>query len=514
MHNLNKIVSRGAGALCLSGLALLAASPVLAQATDKSITIVVQSEPDTLDGCQAARSATGTIIMENVVETLDERDSNTGELKPRLATSWEQINDKTWRFHLRTGVKFHDGADWNAAAAVKSINRAMTESLSCEVRLKLFSGLKITATAVDDATLDISADKPVPIMPVQVAALPFTSPNTPDDKIVATPIGTGPYKLAKWDAGQEIDLARNDAYWGDKPAVDGARYVWRGESSVRASMVQLGEADIAPTIAAQDATDAGMDKSYLNSETTYLRIDTLTPPLNDVRVRLALNYAFDRNSVLGSMMPKDALNATQIVVPAIPGHNPELDKEVRAYDPDKAKQLLAEAKADGVPVDTEIVLQARPAVYPNSMDLAQAIVAMYQAVGLNIRIDTIDEATSRKVSNKPFKDGREPALLQATSDNNQGDPVFQASFKYGCEGAQSQLCDPAADALAADASATPAGSARVQKWQQFFTQLYEKDVPEVWMYHMVAYARVGSRVNFTPSLTTNGQLQLAQVSFK
>jgi peptide/nickel transport system substrate-binding protein len=505
---------RGATALCISGLALALAAPAFAQSADKTVTIVVQSEPDTLDGCQAARSATGTIIMENVVETLTERDSSTGEVKPRLATSWKQVDDKTWDFTLRSGVKFHDGADWNADAAVKSINRAMTEALSCEVRLKLFSGIKITAKAIDATTLEIAADKPVPILPVQVAALPFTSPNTPDDKIVSNPVGTGPYKLAKWDAGQEIDLVRNDDYWGDKPVVEEGRYVWRSESSVRASMVQLGEADIAPTIAAQDATDTTMDKSYLNSETSYLRIDSLTPPLNDVRVRLALNYAFDRNTVLGTLIPKDALNATQISVPAIPGHNPDLDKEVRAYDPDKAKELLAAAKADGVPVDKTIVLQARPAIYPNSIDLAQAIAAMYQGVGLNIRIDTIDEATSRKVSNKPFKDGREPALLQATSDNNQGDPVFQASFKYGCEGAQSQICDPEADKMIADASATSAGDARIKKWQDFFKQLYEKDVPEVWMYHMVAYARVGNRVNFTPSLTTNGQLQLSTITFK
>jgi peptide/nickel transport system substrate-binding protein len=497
-------------------VALLACTAgfALSQAADKNVTIVLQTEPDTIDGCEAPRFVAGTIIMQNVVETLVERDSASGELKPRLAKSWEQVNDKTWRFHLREGVKFHDGEAWNAAAAVKSIAHAMNENLACEVRMKLFANLKLTATAVDELTLDIAADQPVPILPVQAASLPFTSPNTPDDKLAMVPVGTGPYTFDTWETGQQIVLKRNDNYWGEKPAVESARYLFRAESSVRAAMVKLGEADMAPNIAVQDATEAGMDKSYLNSESSYLRIDSLIPPTNDVRIRLAMNYAFDRYSVLGSMFPKEAMHATQIVVPAIAGHNPELDKMVRPYDPEKAKALIAEAKAAGVSVETEIVLYARPSIYPNSMELMEAILAMYQAVGLNVKIETIDEATMRQLSNRPYAEGRKPALMQSKHDNNKGDPVFSAVFKYGCEGGQSQMCSPEADKLIADASATPAGEERVKKWQELFRMLYEDIVPEVWFYHMVAYARIGDRIDFTPSLTTNSELQLSTIAFK
>ena len=500
-----------ASAVLLAGTAL--SMPAMAQSEDRTITVVLQSEPDTLDGCQAARNRTGTVIMDNVVETLVRRDAGTGELTPSLATSWEQVDEDTWRFHLRENVTFHDGAAWDAAAAVTSLERAMSETIACETRLKILSGIKITATAVDPLTLEVSADRPVPILPVQMASVPFTSPNTPDE-LVTNPVGTGPYSFEIWEAGQQILLSRYEDYWGEKPEIEAATYIWRAESSVRAAMVALGEADLTPAIAAQDATDPERDKSYLNSETTYLRIDTLTPPLDDVRVRLALNYAFDRHAVLATMMPPGTIHATQIVVPAIPGHNPALDDEVFPYDPDKAMELLAEAKADGVPVDIEIVLQTRPAVFPNALDVAQAMVAMYQAVGLNVRLEPIDEVKTVEVANRPFAEGRQPALLQESSDNNQGDPVLQAAFKYGCEGSQSQHCSEAVDALIADASATPAGDERIQKWQEMFRVLFEDDIPAVWQYHMVAFARVGDRIDFAPTLATNSAVPLAEISFK
>ena len=95
-------------------------------------------------------------------------------------------------------------------------------------------------------------------------------------------------------------------------------------------MVAVGEADLAPNIAVQDATDQNMDFSYLNSETTRLRIEAKVAPLNDKRVRMALNFAFDREALRGSILSKDVDHATQIVVPSINGYNPSL--KVRQYD--------------------------------------------------------------------------------------------------------------------------------------------------------------------------------------
>ncbi|MFT5448678.1 MAG: peptide/nickel transport system substrate-binding protein, partial [Gammaproteobacteria bacterium] len=314
-----------------------------AQNAAKTVTVVMSEEPEGLDGCNANRSTVGRVAKQNIVETLTQIDPDDGSITPRLATSWSKVNDTTWRFELRKGVKFHDGAAFNAANAALGIERTMSREskgaaagkggLDCETRTKSFGDLRIVGKAVGDYTLEISANKPVPILPTRMGVVTFSSPNTPTDKLVLHPIGTGPYAFDHWTPGQEIVLKRFPGYWGKQPVVETARYIWRSESAVRAAMVKVGEADIAPNIAVQDATDPKMDFSYPNSETTRLRIDVALPPLNDKRVRMALRYAFDRNALVGSVLSKDIAHATQIVVPSINGYNPAL-KSIE-YNPKK-----------------------------------------------------------------------------------------------------------------------------------------------------------------------------------
>ena len=498
-------------AVCAAA-ALLTPVQAEAQMNSKWVTVVVQQETDSLDPCMAPRYGSGRVVMQNVNESLVWRDPETGELKPRLATAWKQVDDKTWRFTLREGVKFHDGAPLNAETAVKSIERTMDKSLTCEIRVKTFSGLAPTVKKVGEYEIEISVDKADPVLPIRASSLVLQSPNTPAGKFTLEPIGTGPYVFDHWTAGQEIVLKRNENYWGKKPPVEGARYIWRKETSVMAAMVKLGEADLAPNIAVQDADDPKIDRSYLNSETTYLRFDAL-PPLNDKRMRLAMNYAFDRYSVRGTIVPKDVLHATQMVVPGVAGHNNELDKKLYPYDPEKAKKLIAEAKADGVKVDTEIELQIRPGLFMNASEVMEALYGMYTKVGLNVKLVSYDEAGGRALSTKPYPVDRKPGLYEASHDNNKGDPVFSVAFKYACDGPQSMVCSPELDKLIADASGTPAGAERTGKWENIFKMLYEEIVPEVWLFHQVGYARINPRINFKPNLATNSEVPLETITF-
>ena len=333
-----------------------------AQAQDKSITIVLSEEPDIIDPCEASRSNVGRIVKQNITETFTEIDPDDGSITPRLAESWEQVDPNTWRFKLKEGVKFHDGTDFNAESAVYSINRNLNEKIDCEIRLKFFGGMKVTPKAVDTYVLDVTTAEPAPILPTMLGTMTVVSPNTVMDERTREPVGTGPYKFVSWTPGESVVLERFDGYWGEQPEAEKATYVWRTESSVRAGMVATGEADIAPNITELDATDPSMDFSYFNSETTALRIDLTRPPLDDIRVRKALNLAIDRQALIGTIFPKDVVPATQLVVPSINGHNPDL--KVWPYDPDQAMALLEEARAAGVPVDNEITLLGRIEIYP------------------------------------------------------------------------------------------------------------------------------------------------------
>jgi len=492
-----------------------------ASAQKKIVTVVLSEEPEGLDGCNSNRSTVGRVAKQNIVETLTEIDPKDGSITPRLATSWEKVDEKTWRFKLRQGVKFHDGAPFNAETAAKGIARTMntggkggargTGGLDCETRTKSFGDLKIVGKAVDKYTLEISANKPVPILPTRMGVVSISSPNTPTDKLVLHPIGTGPYVFEKWTPGQEITVKRNENYWGKKPVVEGARYIWRTESAVRAAMVKVGEADIAPNIAVQDATDPKMDFSYPNSETTRLRIDVTRPPLDNRNFRLALNYAIDREALRGSVLSKDVEHATQIVVPSINGHNPKL--KVIPYDPAKAKALIAKAKAEGAPVDKEIEIVGRINIYPNATETMEAMMAMLQAVGVKVKLRMLEVGEWLNILTKPYAEDRKPVLLQAQHDNNNGDAVFSVFNKYACKGAQATTCDPKLDALIEKAS-TLSGDERRKTWQEVFRIINEDMVADVWMYHMVGYSRVGNKINFTPSISTNSELHLEDITFK
>lgn len=492
-------------------LALLPGVPVWAQQADTDVTIVLETQPDQLDPCQSSKSQVGKVIKQNVVETMTEIDPSTGEIGPRLATEWSQVDDLTWTFMLRDDVVFHDGTPFNAEAMQYSIERTLDESIDCEIRVKFFGGIELTATVKGEYELELKTAQPVPILPTLMGTVVAMSMATPMGEITREPIGTGPYILAEWSPGKQIVLERFGDYWGEEAAVTRATYIWRSESAVRAAMIAQGEADIAPNIAVQDANDDSMDFSFLNSETSRLRIDTEIAPLDDRRVRLALNYATDRDGMMGTIFSDQVIQSTQHVVPGINGHNPDL--EPYPYDPERAMELLAEAKADGVPVEDEIVIVGRYNLYPNSEESLQALKAMYDAVGFNTTLRMTEASEWYDLLFKPYAEDRKPSLFQEQHDNNNGDAVFTIFVKYHSEGGQSTISDPVLDDLI-DRGGKATGEERTQLYQEAFKRIHEEIVPDVSLFHMVGFTRVNPRLNFRPSIATNSELQLSQIRFE
>ena len=510
-----------AASAALLSLALFAPGAALAQ---KTITIVIPEEPDSLDNCNSARSAVGRVIRQNVNETLVELDPNDSSLKPRLALSWEKINDTTWRFKLRPGVKFSDGRPLTPEGIAKSIAKALDKSLDCNARTKMFSGFEIKGVPVDAQTIDIITPKYDPILPVRMTTLTVGDPDEPI-KILQNSIGTGPYMIDRYQTNTEIVLKRNPNYWGKAPALDGAKYIWRKESAVAAAMVKVGEADLAPNIGKEDAVDKAMDFAYPNSETNYLRVESQVEPFTDKRVRLALQYGIDRKALLGTIIPAEAQMATQMVIPRIAGHNHELDKKPYPYDPAKAKALLAEAKAAGTKVDAPFELICRINQWANSTETCEAIQQMYKAVGFNLTLKMTEvsiwndfNAHPNKGPNTPKDDtkaaNRAPILLGHMHDNNVGDPVFSMFNKYGCAAQTSGHCMPDLDKLIDKATQTPTGPERTKLWEETMRVVQEDLVGDVFLFHMVGFARVNPKLNFKPTAATNSEILLENITFK
>ncbi|WP_105436770.1 ABC transporter substrate-binding protein [Neorhizobium sp. T25_13] len=474
------------------------------------IKIVLPEEADLLEPCMATRSNIGRIIMENVSETLTELDVRGKKgVMPRLAEKWEQTQDGSWRFHLRQGVKFSNGTTFDAKDVKHSFDRVMSDKNACESR-RYFGGMKISANIVDPYTIDFKADPAQPILPLLMSLVTIVPEETPL-AFIREPVGTGPYALKNWTPGQQIVLAARSDYWGAKPQVTEATYLFRSDPSVRAAMVKAGEADLSPSISQLDATDPKTDFSYLDSETVYLRLDHNIQPLNDVRVRRALNLAIDRQAFIGTLVPDGAVLATALVPPTTQGWNP--DVKVFPYDPAGAKKLLAEAKAAGVKVDTPITLIARTANFPNVTEIMEAVQSQLQEVGFKVDLKFVEVAEHESYYSKPFKEGRGPIIVAAMHDNSKGDPSFTMFFKYASQGTQSGFSDPKVDDLIKRASAA-VGDERAKLWSQLIAYLHDDVVADGLLFHMVGFSRVSPRIDFKPTIATNSMLQLSEIGIK
>jgi peptide/nickel transport system substrate-binding protein len=479
-----------------------------AETPDRSIKIVMPIKFDNIDACNTS-AETGFVVQENVTETLVQLDPKDGTPRPRLATKWEQISPTTWRVTLREGVKFHDGSAFDAKAVERALDRMFNPELDCLNRMKLFTNIKITPKVVDTHVVDLTTENPQVLMPTLLSFLAMDAPSTRFDELSNAPVGTGPYSVPPRRAGDEIVLKRFDGYWGEKPEVEQATYLQRDESALRAAMVEVGEADIGLYIASQDATNPETDFGYPNGETTRLRF-VFKPPLDDIRVRKALNLAIDREALRDGLFTKDFQIATQMFLPRINGYNTDL--KPWPYDPAEAKRLLDAARADGVPVDQEIPLIGRIGFYQNGQEALEAMIGMWSEVGLNIKLQMIERAQWLKLVNKPFGEDRKAMLIQEQHDNNSGDATFTMHFRYHTVGQQSEISFPELDKLL-DAADAAQGEERRRLFQEANRMAAEEIVPDVMMFHMINIMRVSPRLDFRPTEVTNALFELSKIGF-
>ncbi|MDB5776069.1 MAG: hypothetical protein JWP38_2202 [Herbaspirillum sp.] len=500
--------SLGVGAVLLSLAAQVQGAP-----PSRDIKIVLATVLDTVEPCNMmTTNDTGIVLRQNIVESLTQLDPHNGTVLPLLATGWKPMDEAatTWRITLRKGVKYHDGSDFNATAVAAAINRLFSPQLGCRDRIRLFGKNKLTSKVIDPYTIELVSDDPLPLMPSYLAQIGMTSPKMDSVKITQHPIGTGPYELVAWDPSQKLVVRRFDKYWGPKPEVEQATYVWRSEPALRASMVAVGEADIGTAIAMQDANNPKTDFSYLNSETTRIRMLSMAPPLDDIRVRKALNLAIDRKAFIGTVLSPGVLPASQYMMPSTVGYNPNL--KVWPYDPDQARQLLKEARAAGVPVDKEIILYGGAHQHANAAEMLEGMVQMWKAVGLNVTLKMLEKVQFGAIRRKPYAENRPPTLFHEQHDNSSGDAIFTMYVYYDSNGQLSDLHDPQVDKLL-DEGSRSTGEKRSQLFQDA-NKLVQQLIPDVMLFHMADEIRVGPRLNYRPNAMTGGKLELKGIKFK
>jgi peptide/nickel transport system substrate-binding protein len=443
-----------------------------------AIAIVLESDGDTINPKDGTTDNAGFVMM-NVYDQLTTRDWSSGTMKivPKLAESWEQsqADPKTWRFKLRPGLKFINGEPINADAVVNMVSYVTNPDkpgLSID-EYGLGAGAK--AAKVDEYTVDITTGAVDAIYPARAARMGIPAPKwlatMPTDASITQAVGSGPYQLVEFAKGSHFLLKANESYWGpNKPTIGEIKILFRNEAAVRASMVQAGEVQLATLLTPEAAKALPAYVVEQTGEAAGIRINPEHPVLKDLRVRQAINMAFDRKSMIDALYSDVAepLNG-QLVRKTSMGWNPNL-KEY-PYDPAKAKQLVQEAGAVG----TNLTLITRQGQFPRVDEVAELFANQVNQTGLKITVQSLEVGQWRTV-NSQVKPGQARAdlFLSASSD-----PVLDSSRtmaqKMRCGGVNSAWCDEEWTAKFNTAQAL-SGEARSKAFQELWQIAYDQNV--------------------------------------
>jgi peptide/nickel transport system substrate-binding protein len=473
-----------------------------------TLRVVLSQEPPTLEPCESSLTSTGIVVRSNITEPLIERDPNSGDLQPLLATEWRQASPNQWVFKVRDGVTFSNGAPFTAKDAAFSIDRAVNSELQCNVDGYVFGDEKLKLSTPDDNTVVVGTEKPDPILPLRISFVEIVPTTTSTTEKVREPIGTGPYAIEDWEYGQKLLLKRNDTYWGKKPAFARAEYQWRSEGSVRAAMITNDETDIATSLGPEDgAGERGVP--FQNNETTALRMQATEAPLNDIRVRQAINYAVNRTGIVNALFRGLGQPAAQLIPSGVVGYNDQL--QLWPHDPEKAKQLIATAKADGVPVDKQIRLIGRTAQFPNIAETIEVLQSEFSEIGLNVKIEMMDTSNQLLYQLRPFPQNPGPYLLMIMHGNQAGDAAFTMDQYMLSEGPQAAYGTTEFDEKIRAAEVLT-GEARQDAFAKLFAEEPQELMQMAYIAHMKGILGKSPRVDYTPNSATGDEMRLAEMT--
>lgn len=369
-----------------AALAAILASPALA--APDTITLAMVLEPPNLDPTGGAAAAIDEVVYANLFEGLT-RIGPDGSVRPGLAESWDSEDGRTYVFHLRPGVSFHDGSAFDAQDVIFSLDRARAPD-STNAQKALFEGIE-TVEAIDPQTVRVTLKSPDGGFPFKMAwgdAVMVDQANIAE--IATKPVGTGPFRLGEWKQGDHITLDAYDGYWGEKPALKTATFRFIGDPSAAFAAMMAGDVDAfpiypAPETLAQLQADPRFKVLVGTTEgETILAMNHKTPALADKRVREAIAHAIDRQEIIdGAMFGYGTPIGTHFAP-----HNPDyVDLTAQsAYDPERSKALLAEAGVQ------DLVLRLALPPTPYARRGGEIIAARLRAVGIQTQITNMEWA--------------------------------------------------------------------------------------------------------------------------
>jgi len=376
---------RFSGLMLAAGLALaLGGSALSAPRTD--VVIGMSIEPAGLDPTISAPVSIGQIVWQNVFQGLT-RIAEDGSVQPQLARRWTLSDDGlTYEFELQEGVRFHNGAPFDAGVAKFTLDRARGPN-SANPQKRFFSAIdSVEAPAPDKLIVHLS--RPSGNLPYWLGwpASVMVEPASADTNRTA-PVGTGPFTVAEWKPGDSVRLARSDDYWNaaHTPQLSAATFRFINDPQAQAAALNSGQVDAFPEFAAPELyaaleADSAFETVVGNTELKVVAgMNLRRPPLDDVRVRRALMMAVDRQALVDGAWSGYGTPIGSHYTPNDPGFK-DLTGHL-AYNPDAAKNLLAEAGyGNGLSISIKVPQM------PYAVRSAEILQAFLAEIGVSLEI--------------------------------------------------------------------------------------------------------------------------------
>ena len=381
-------------------------------ASAKDLTVGLKSEPSSIDPHYhnlGPNNSFSTHIFDSLVGT-DENQQH----YPNLAISWKPIDDTTWEFKLRKGVKWHDGSDFTADDVIFTSTRAPNVPKSPSGFGTYLKGK--TFVKIDSHTVHIKTAKPFPLMPNDISTVKIVSKkhgegaSTSDYNNGKAAIGTGPYKFVKWVRGDKIILKANSNYHGAlkaQPSFDNVLFKPIKSGPSRIAALLAGDVDLIDSVPPLDVARLKKNNSLKlmsgpSNRVIYLHMDQfrensphikaigggeIKNPLMDVRVRKAISLAINRDAIVAKVMEGIAVKAGQLLPAGFHGVSSKMKPD--PYDTKAAKKLMAEA---GYGKGFEMTIHGPNDRYINDAKIAEALAQMMSRIGIKAKVETMPKA--------------------------------------------------------------------------------------------------------------------------
>jgi len=349
-----------------------------------------------------------------IFDSLVGRDAH-ANLIPGLAESWRVVDRTTWEFKLRRGVRFHNGAIFDAEDVIYTINRVPNVPNSPS-SFGVYTRAIETMDAPDPYTLRIRTRGPYPLLASDLSSIFIVSRSiaaastTSDFNAGTAAIGTGPFRLAGYTHGDRAVFRRNNEYWGPKAPWEQVTYRFLANDGARVAALLSGDVDFIDDVPSGDVPRIGRDARFRVTSAVSLRLIFLAldtgrtgsspqvtgpngeqldrNPLTDIRVRRALSMSINRQAITERLMAGAGIPANQMMPQATTGFASDIPPIT--FDANEAKRLLSEA---GYPNGLSIVLSGANDRYINDAQIQQSIAQMWTRIGVRTRVDSTPYAS-------------------------------------------------------------------------------------------------------------------------